>query len=192
MFPRGGSLGQQIARTAWWIPLLWGITAIVLGLLLVTQPGLTAIVVVGYLGAFWLIIGIIDFLGGITHPGPGRGWRIIGGLIGALAGLFVVLHPVFGTVIAVATLYYVLAFGALIHGVMNIAGGNQTRASLGMDGSGHHIVLGIVQVLLGLFLLLHPVTGLVIGTLIWLLGIWAIIGGIASILLAFRLRRLAG
>ena len=43
----------------WWLFLLQGIAAIILGLMLITAPGATLLVMVTFLGFYWLIEGDI-------------------------------------------------------------------------------------------------------------------------------------
>ena len=43
----------------WWLFLFQGLAGTILGLLLITAPGATTIAIVGFLGAYWLIMGIL-------------------------------------------------------------------------------------------------------------------------------------
>jgi uncharacterized membrane protein HdeD (DUF308 family) len=46
------------------------------------------------LGGFWLIHGVVDLVAGIGGRGqPGRGWTIIGGMIGLVGGIVVLSSP---------------------------------------------------------------------------------------------------
>ena len=42
----------------WWLFLLQGAAGIILGLMLLTAPGLTTVALVTFLGYYWLIMGI--------------------------------------------------------------------------------------------------------------------------------------
>jgi uncharacterized membrane protein HdeD (DUF308 family) len=43
----------------WWFFLLEGIAGIILGILLLTDPGATILVLVTFLGFYWLVMGIL-------------------------------------------------------------------------------------------------------------------------------------
>lgn len=46
----------------WWLFLLQGIAAIILGMMLITAPGATLLVMVTFLGFLWLIEGILSLV----------------------------------------------------------------------------------------------------------------------------------
>jgi len=53
----------------WWLLLLEGITTIILGILLISQPAGTLAVIVIFLGIYWLIEGIFHSSGYLPIPG---------------------------------------------------------------------------------------------------------------------------
>ena len=80
----------------------------------------------------------------------------------------------------IAFQYYLLAFAAIVIGVINMFGG--FKPSLSWGGS----LLGLVQVILGIFLLTHPMMGML--AYVPTLGIITIVAGIAVIVFAFRVK----
>jgi uncharacterized membrane protein HdeD (DUF308 family) len=59
----------------WWIFLLQGFAGIILGLMLVTQPGATIVALTTFLGFYWLItglLGLVQVLSIARRPGSGR------------------------------------------------------------------------------------------------------------------------
>jgi uncharacterized membrane protein HdeD (DUF308 family) len=59
----------------WWVFLLQGFAGIILGLMLVTQPGATIAALTIFLGFYWLITGLLDWcspLWIVQLPGFGR------------------------------------------------------------------------------------------------------------------------
>ena len=111
------------------------------------------------------------------------GWKLIGGIIGVLAGIVVLQHPLWSTLLLPAI--YVIILG--IQGI--IIGGTSLVMAFRGGGWGAGI-LGALSIVFGIVLLLDPVF---IGTAVLplVLGAFALVGGIAAIVGAFRLRRSA-
>jgi len=164
----------------WALLLLWGVSWIILGLFLLFRPGITAILLVQFMAVFWVVGGVIDLMSGLTHAQPGRGWRIFGGILGAVAGVILIVHPILGAIVTIAFQYYLLAFAAMVIGAINLFGG--FKPSLSWGGS----LLGLVQVILGIFLVTHPMMGMI--AYVPTLGIVVMAGGIVTIVAAFRVK----
>ncbi len=165
----------------WALLLLWGMAWIILGQFLLFRPGITAILLVQFMAVFWVVGGVIDLMSGLTHADqPGRGLRIFGGILGAVAGIILIVYPIIGTIVTIAFQYYLLAFSAMVIGVINLVGG--FKPSLSWGGS----LLGLVQLILGIFLVTHPIVGML--AFVPTLGIIVTAGGIAAIIAAFRVR----
>src|SRR3954453_8593182 len=65
-----------------------GVLALIVGVLCLRSPQQTVVVLTLVLGAFWLIHGVVDIVAGIGGRGEaGRGWTIVGGVIGVLGGI---------------------------------------------------------------------------------------------------------
>ena len=166
----------------WALLLLWGMAWIVLGLFLLFRPGITAVLLVQMMTVFWVVGGVIDVMSGLTHGDqPHRGWRIGGGILGIAAGVVLMAHPIVGALVTIAFQYYLLAFAAMIVGVINIVGAAKTGLSWG--GS----LLGVAQVIIGIFLVTHPLVGML--AFVPTLGLLAIAGGIVTIVAAFKVKR---
>lgn len=166
--------------THWWVFLIQGIAAIILGLLLLTNPAATAVSLVVVLGAYWLVSGVMDFVRLFTDSGQ-WGWHLLLGVTGVVAGILVLQNPLISTVATGTFLVSLLAFGSLIMGVLGIIRGVKE------DGWGS-ITIGIVNVLVGLWLLFNPLKAFI--ALPVMLGIFALIGGAITIVNAFRLKKL--
>lgn len=170
-----------IQNRAWVLLLLWGISSIILGFFLIRQPGMTAILLVQFMAVFWVIGGVIDLMSGLTHSDqPHRGWRIFGAVIGIAAGMVMIANPLLGTMVTIAFGYFMLAFTAILNGIINIIGA--TRAGLSWGGS----LLGVAQVIIGIFLATHPMVGML--AYVPTLGILAIVGGIVIIIASFKVK----
>jgi uncharacterized membrane protein HdeD (DUF308 family) len=176
----GGDVSASVAEleVPWWLVLLQGVAAILIGLLLVTQPGATLFTLVIFLGVYWLVGGIFDLVGIFLDP-TDWGWKLFSAILGILAGLLVVRNPLWASLVLPATLVWLLAIIGIIVGGVGIY-----RALTGAGwGAG---ILGAMSVIFGIILVLNPLISL--SVLVYFAGIWAIVGGIATIAGAFWLR----
>jgi uncharacterized membrane protein HdeD (DUF308 family) len=170
--------GSTIANY-WWVWLIKGIAAVLLGFLLLTNPAASAVAIVIYLGAYWLVTGIIDIVQIFTRS-EGRLWNAITGIIGILAGIAVLNHPLTATIAVGATLVYLIAFLAIINGIAGLVSGFSGGFELGA------VALGALNLLIGIWLLFNP-----LGSLLALpvaIGIFLLASGILQIVNSFRLR----
>jgi uncharacterized membrane protein HdeD (DUF308 family) len=71
-----------------------GVLALIVGVLCLRSPQQTVVVLTLVLGGFWLIHGVVDIVAGIDGRGqPGRGWTIVGGVVGLVGGIVVLASP---------------------------------------------------------------------------------------------------
>lgn len=163
----------------WWILLLEGIAAIIIGLLLITDPGTTLLSLVVLLGVWWFIGGIIDLVR-LFSDHTNWGWRLFSGILGIIAGLMIVRHPLTASILVPATLVWLLGGLGVVIGAIGIY-----RAFKG-EGWGTGIVAAL-SLILGIILLgANAVASTVF--LLYMAAIWGIVGGIFMIVFSFRLR----
>jgi len=177
------SATTQSVSIPWWLVLLEGIAAVIIGLFLLTAPGITLLFLVQVAGFFWLFGGVLRVVS-IFVDSSLWGWKLVGGIIGILAGIVVLQHPIWSTLL-VPTIY------VIILGIQGIIVGG-TSLVLAFRGGGWGAgLLGIVSIVFGVILLLNPVF-IGIAILPFVLGAFALIGGIAAIIGAFVLRSSRG
>lgn len=169
---------QETSKFPWWVVLLQGIFAVIIGLLLVSSPGMTTLVMIQFLGIYWLIAGVFNIVG-IFLDHTQWGWKLLTGLLGILVGVLVIQHPLWSTVLIPATLIVILGVVGLIFGIVGLIAAFQG----GGWGPG---ILGVLGIILGLLLLFSPMLGAVALPLV--LGVFAVIGGIAAVIQAFRMK----
>jgi uncharacterized membrane protein HdeD (DUF308 family) len=162
----------------WWLVLIEGIALIILGLLLLSKPGMTSVIVVQVLGIYWLIVGIFRIIG-IFIDRTAWGWKLFAGILGIIAGIIVIQHPLWSTAIVGGTLIILLGIFGIIIGAVSVY---QAFKGAGWSTG----ILGAVSIILGIVLLANR--WLFTFSLPWTLGILSIIGGIAAIVAAFRLK----
>jgi uncharacterized membrane protein HdeD (DUF308 family) len=171
----------------WWIPLLEGVLAIILGILLLMRPIAASATVVLALGLYWLVVGILELVG-LLRDRTAWGWRLFMGIIGVLAGGVILsgflggatLQDMLGTTFAVG-----LAFSVVI-GVMAIVYGIVALISAFRGGGLAAGIMGGLGILFGLLIIANPLAatlGLPVA-----LGILFIAAGIFMVIAAFRLR----
>jgi uncharacterized membrane protein HdeD (DUF308 family) len=173
------SVAQETNNTPWWLVLLGGIAGIIVGVLLLMNPFRMANILVWAIGLYWLITGII-YLVSLIWDRRQWGWKLFGGILGILAGWFLVDA---GAVERLASfglaVVLVLAIQGIIMGIMGLIAAFQG----GGWGAG---ILGVISIVVGIVLLANPL--IAAATLPWVVGIFAIGGGIVGIIGAFRMR----
>ena len=178
--PRPGVLLHALAKN-WWLVLLRGICAVVVGLLAFIWPGATLIVLVLLYGAFAIADGILALGAAVSGDTPTpRWWLAVVGVLGVIAGLVAFLWP--GLTAAVLQIF--IAVWAITTGVMQMVGAFMLRKEI--DDEWYLIAAGALWVVFGLVLVLKPAVGVI--ALLYTIGSFAIVYGALLISFALRLR----
>jgi uncharacterized membrane protein HdeD (DUF308 family) len=176
---------KSVAEAVWWLVLLRGIFMVIFGLIALVWPGIALLTLVWVFGFYAIFDGIAAIVIGIRTRGePHWVWTIVQGVISVLAGIIALFWPG----VTALVMLFVVAFWAILLGIGEIVAAFASRKS-GASDWGWTLALGVVNVIFGILLLIWPSGGIL--TLIWLVGIFALIGGIALIVLAFRVRSVA-
>ncbi|HEU5128985.1 MAG TPA: HdeD family acid-resistance protein [Glycomyces sp.] len=171
---------ELLARDWGWV-LLRGVFTIIFGVLALVWPGITLLALVVLFGVYAIIDGVTAIALGARRS-TGRGWPILLGVLGVIAGIIALVWP---GITAIALLY-VIAFWALVIGIDYLVQGIR----LGHDAQGRWLMIlsGVAALLLGVLLLFQPGEGAL--TLVFTIGILAIIWGAITVATAIRLRKL--
>ncbi len=174
---------QETLASLWWMPLVRGIMLVLFGILMFTQPGATLLSLLWFMGIYWIVDGIFSLIEGVRgHPEKSRLWMFISGIVSILAGVFILGNPIVAGLVSGTFLAYLIGIMTIISGVMMIFAGRDGRWTWwGM-------LIGILYVVFGLLVVTHPVATM--ATLVWLFSIWAVVGGVFAIGMAFQLRGL--
>lgn len=166
----------------WWLIVLRGLAALLFGLIAIFWPGISLGLLVILFGAYALLDGALTLFGAARMQAgePRRGFLVLTGCAGIVIGLISVLWPE-ATVIL---LLYFVAVWALVFGLIEIAGSLQMKRQFGPSwpvSKG-----GILLVAFGLLLILFP--GAVAVAATWVIGLFALLLGIALLAFAWRQR----
>jgi len=175
----------QIARN-WWVFVFRGVVAILFGVLAFLRPGITLEALV-LLFAFWALFdGVLALIGSVGAAEAHEPWwpLVLIGLLGIAAGVVTLKWPG----ITALALLLVIAYWSIFRGILEIVGAVRLRNLI--QGEGWFIVGGLASIAFGVLLIIYPGSGLL--AVIWLIGIYAVIFGIAQLMLGFRLKNLAG
>jgi uncharacterized membrane protein HdeD (DUF308 family) len=178
-----------VAKGIWWMILIRGIFAIVFGIIALIAPAaaLTGIAIV--FGAYAVVDGVIEIVHSLRTRGSDRrwGWLLFQGIVSVLAGLVALIFPGLVGVIGGLFALWTIVFYAVVHGAMSIA------TAAGADGRGRTwgIVSGILSIAFGVLLaiLIFATPGATILSLIWVVGVYAIIFGAMLVVAAVQVRR---
>ena len=106
-------------------------------------------------------------------------WSLLTGIVGILAGLFVLRHPLVAALTVPTVIIIILGVQGLIMGVLEIVGGFK-------GGGIGSFILGVINLLVGLLLLGSPVAAALAVPIVF--GVLLLIQGIGLIAWAFRVR----
>lgn len=158
---------------------VFGVIAIILGILCMLAPGLTGLSIAVFVGMMVLIGGVVRVLWAFRAGSFGRG--LLSFAIGALTvicGLMLVTDPL----LASGFLTVMLAIYFIVDGIVEIAAGSQARPA---PGSGWLIFGGILSLLLGIMIWAQfPLSGawaigVLLGIKLFLVGLIMVTGGAA-------------
>lgn len=177
---------ESLAKTAWWILLIRGVLTAIFGLIALFSPGIALLALVFVFGFYAILEGITAVVLGIRARGTEQHWvwAIVQGVISVLAGIVALVWPG----LTALALLFVIAFWAIVLGVAEVAHAFAERKA-GADPWGWTLAAGILNVIFGIVLLVWPTGGIL--TLVWLVGIFTLVGGLTLVGWAFRLRALA-
>ena len=169
---------DDLSTIPWWLVLIEGIASVIVGAFLLFKPGMTLILLIRVMGIFWLIGGIFRLIG-IFMDKSMWGWKLVGGIIGILAGISVLSYPLWSTVMVPTVFVIAIGVQGLIMGVVTLI--------MAFKGGGWGPgILGALSIIFGFILLANPLAGAVV--LPFVAGIYGLIGGIATIVIAFKLK----
>ena len=161
----------SLAKKIWIFAIIRGVLAIIFGLIALFAPIATAVVLAIVIGVWAIVDGVFDIVEAIRHRGSSSmALRIVLGAVSILFGILVLVWP------------------GMSLGILVILASVRHRA-VPNSGWVWGIIGGALAILFGILVLIRPGAGLV--SIIWIIGIWAIVWGITLIVLGIQLRKAA-
>lgn len=174
----------KVAKKFWWVFALRGAFALIFGIIALLQPVTAGLFLIVLIGFYFIVDGLTSLMQAFAAKDSGVhwGWWVFQGLVGIVAGILVLTVP---PVFTALVLLYLVAFWAIIIGLTLIGTAFSARK---VGGGGIFVgVIGALALIYGLVLLFGSnERGL--ESLIWVIGVWAIITGVMMIAMAFALR----
>lgn len=175
---------DTLARN-WWLLAVRGVLAILFGILAFLMPGLTLAVLVALVGAYFLVDGASMLVALVRGDRDARrsAWSVgIIGVLGVIAGIGAFLWPD----LTALSLLFITAAWAIVMGAFQIVAAIRLRKEI--EGELWLALGGVLSIVFGTLLVINPGAGLL--SLTWLVGIWALMFGVANLVLAWRLREI--
>jgi len=163
----------------WWVFLLQGLAGIILGFFLLTEPAATLVALTTLLGFYWLFQGVLSLVQVFVDRSIPWIWSLLTGIVGIVAGLFVLRHPLVAALTVPTLIVIILGVQGLIMGLLEIISGFK-------GGGIGSFILGAINLLVGLLLLSSPLAAALAVPIVF--GVLLLVQGIGLIFWAFRVR----
>jgi uncharacterized membrane protein HdeD (DUF308 family) len=179
------AMAMEKKERPWWVLLIQGILAFVVGVALLWSPGKSNpaqvyLILVQLLGLYWLIDGIVNIvLIFVDHTA--WGWKLFMGIISILAGGYILMYPIASALALPRIFVLVLGIWGVIEGIVLLI--------LAFQGAGWGAgIMGVLALIFGGILIAnYSAVGMGL-SLLWFAAILGVVGGIVLIIQAFRVR----
>ncbi|MEI7432906.1 MAG: DUF308 domain-containing protein [Methanomicrobiales archaeon] len=165
----------------WWIILVLGIAVLILGISFLVWPYLTLMLVVTFVGAYWFISGIFSLVSLLVDRSQ-LGWKLLIGILGVIAGIVILMYPLFSSVLVPAMLVIFTGVWGLMIGAVHLA------QAFGTKDWGSEFI-GLLAIIFGILILANPL--IAVALLPFVFGGIGVVGGVIAIILSFQFRKIA-
>ena len=174
--------GMVILARNWWALALRGLAAILFGIAALVVPHIALVVLIALFGAYALVDGIFAIVGAVRAAERHMRWwpLLVEGLAGIVIGVLTFVWP---GLTALVLLYFIASW-AIVTGVFEILAAVRLRREI--TGEWLLGLTGVLSVVFGLLLIIFPGAGAL--TVVWLIGVYALVFGVVLVGLALRLR----
>jgi len=160
----------------WWLLLLWGILTVIVGIMFFATPVMTTVLFIIFLGAYWLVGGLFT-LGSLVVDRTNIGWKIFLAAIHIIAGILILIYPLFSTLILLSFFIIFLGAWACFMGCVHLY---HAYRDAGMA------VLGVLSLIFGILLLAFPLVS--VALLPFIAGAFMVVLGISAAALSIRVK----
>lgn len=176
-------MDKALTRTARFLG-VGGAAAIVFGAIVLLWPGISLVALTALFGAFAFVYGTFAVGAGLTllaHKSTEWVPYVLGGVAGIVLGVITFLHP--GVTVLVLT--YLIAAWAFVVGVVEIMGAIDLRGEA--PGTPWMAAGGAMSIIFGVLVAFWPGAGIM--AILWLIGFYAILGGILRLVASYRIHQ---
>jgi uncharacterized membrane protein HdeD (DUF308 family) len=165
----------------WWAIALRGVFAIIFGIIALLMPGAAMLALVLLFAAYLLVDGIFAIIAGVRAARSQErwGWLIFEGIVDLVTGVIAVLWPL----ITIVAFVFLMGAWAIVTGALLLAASYRLNIP---HGRWLMALAGAISVIWGVLLIIWPLIGALVLT--WWMAAYALIFGVAMLVLAFRLR----
>ena len=176
---------SSTAKQVWYWPVLRGVLAIVLGIVAIAWPDITAAAIIWVIGIFAIVDGIVEIVEGIRRRGTGNGTAVLVtmGVLSLAVGIVLLVWP--GKTAIVLT--WIVGLWAVVYGLFQTVASLELRKVPG-SGWGWGVLAGLLGLAFGLLVLFNVNAGLV--SIVWILAVFAILWGVMLIAFGIQIRSL--
>ena len=139
------------------------------------------ILLITFMGVYWLVGGLFT-IGSLAVDKTNMGLKIFLAVVNILAGILILLYPIYSTIFILEFFTIFVGFWACLIGAVHLYHAFTTKDA----GNG---ILGIISLIFGLVILIFP---LFAAELIpFIVGVFAVISGIAAVVAAFKIKQIS-
>lgn len=176
---------KDLLDRAWAGWVVFGLTATILGVVMLAWPGKSIVVASVFFGIYLVLSGVVMVVLSFAAPVAGGGGRLLSFISGAASvvlGVLAFRH--FGQGYAILLLAIWIAIGFVFRGVWGAA---SATSHPGFPGRGWAIFFGILSAIAGIVMLAYPFDSIVVLTLV--AGSWLVVLGITELIAGVGMRR---
>lgn len=166
----------------WWLALIAGILAIILGIYLLINFAAAYETLVFFVALYFIISGVIYTVSSVVQRNSGWVFGLILGILMLIMGILLLNQPIF-------TGYMVVLFSGIgiLSQAFQLIISSVALKSLQEKMWGLPLVLGIVVLIFGILVISHPLISVILLTVVMSIGI--LVFGVSTVLISMRLRK---
>ena len=177
--PTKAEFVTAMSSMPWWLVLVWGILAFLIGIMLAGSPIVTSFYLILFMGAYWFVGGIFTLVS-LLSDRTNMGWKIFLGIISILGGAAIMIYPIYSSLLVLTMMVIVVGFLGLLIGATKLFEAVKFHDA----GAG---ILGILSIIFGIIILIYPYAAAY--SLPLILGCVVIIAGLCAIILSFQIKK---
>lgn len=175
-----GEAVMKYVKGSWWVMLILAILTVILGVYAVFFPGATLEFFTALFGAMFIVGGLIGGVKSFIGKNHFSAAGLVMSLLALIIGILIVIYPL----VFAGILIYIISIALLIKSILAFKYAFDAKKG---DAKAWMIVSGVLGIIAAIFLFVYPMIGGL--TILLLLGIYAIVFGIFSIIDLISTRR---